>query len=161
MYIEGRYWNNFIGDTDDSLTLVDYLADKRKEEIPLSEIFSDTGLDRQGWQFRESSVLEYQDREGCVPEFHYAIDLVTDLAALLLECRVSGSVSLEELQGGDGGPVSRVRITATEDEMTRMNQALSDFVFAPLDYDLSEMCSEEEMQKLAEVCKSLMKELFR
>ena len=113
MYIEGRYWNNFIGDTDDSLTLVDYLADKRKEEIPLSEIFSDTGLDRQGWQFRESGVLEYQDREGCVPEFHYAIDQVTDLAALLLECRGSGSVSRADLQGGEGGPVSRVRIDRT------------------------------------------------
>ena len=33
MYIEEKYWNNYIGDTDDSLTLVEYLAGKKKEEI--------------------------------------------------------------------------------------------------------------------------------
>ena len=31
MYIEDKYWNNYIGDTDDSLTLVTYLADKNKK----------------------------------------------------------------------------------------------------------------------------------
>ena len=43
MYIE-KYWGNYIGGTDDSLTLLEYLADKQKAEIPLSEIFEDTGL---------------------------------------------------------------------------------------------------------------------
>ena len=43
MYIE-KYWGNYVGGTDDSLTLLDYLADKQKSEIPLSEIFADTGL---------------------------------------------------------------------------------------------------------------------
>lgn len=46
MYIEDKYWNNYIGDTDDSLTLLDYLGDKQKEQILLSEIFSDIGLDK-------------------------------------------------------------------------------------------------------------------
>mgnify|MGYP003210492548 CR=1 FL=1 len=39
MYIK-KYWYNYIGGTDDSLTLVDYLYDKGKTEIPLSEIFT-------------------------------------------------------------------------------------------------------------------------
>ena len=30
-------------------------------------------------------------------EFYYAIDLITDLAALLLECKVSGSVNPRRL----------------------------------------------------------------
>ena len=40
MYIADKYWNNYIGDTDDSMTLVEYLADRQKEEISLGEIFS-------------------------------------------------------------------------------------------------------------------------
>lgn len=38
MFIE-KYWGNYIGGTDDSLTLLDYLIDKQKDEISLSEIF--------------------------------------------------------------------------------------------------------------------------
>ena len=30
-------------------------------------------------------------------DFHFAIDVVTDLAAILLECSVSGSVNLQDL----------------------------------------------------------------
>lgn len=29
IYIKGNYWGNYIGETDDSLTLVEYLAGKR------------------------------------------------------------------------------------------------------------------------------------
>lgn len=50
MYIE-KYWGNYIGGTDDSLTLLEYLADKQKAEIPLSEIFEDTGLKKTQWGF--------------------------------------------------------------------------------------------------------------
>ena len=39
MYIEGKYWNHYIGDTDDSLTLAAYLADKGKKEISGGDIF--------------------------------------------------------------------------------------------------------------------------
>ena len=38
MYIK-KYWGNFIGGSDDSLNLVAFLEDQKKEEIPLSEIF--------------------------------------------------------------------------------------------------------------------------
>ncbi|MCM1236974.1 MAG: imm68 putative immunity domain-containing protein [Ruminococcus flavefaciens] len=39
MYIE-KYWGNYIGGTDDSLTLLEYLSGKQKNEIALSEIFA-------------------------------------------------------------------------------------------------------------------------
>ena len=58
MYIK-KYWYNYIGGTDDSLTLVDYLYDKGKTEIPLSEIFNDTGLSKLNWNFHISPNLEY------------------------------------------------------------------------------------------------------
>ncbi len=37
MYIEDKYWNNYIGDTDDSLTLVEYLATKQKKKFLLEK----------------------------------------------------------------------------------------------------------------------------
>ena len=33
MYID-KYWGNFIGGSDDSLNLVAFLEDQKKEEIP-------------------------------------------------------------------------------------------------------------------------------
>ncbi|MCH5271528.1 MAG: hypothetical protein J1E83_12375 [Lachnospiraceae bacterium] len=168
MYIENKYWNNYIGDTDDSLTLVEYLADKQKEEISLGEIFSDIGLDKLNGDFRKHddpltvvfSNIDSDYDEQYV-EFYYAIDLITDLAALLLECKVSGSVNLCKLFGGDlETAVPDVHITATPEEHELMNKALKDFVSAPLVYDLSEMCSEEEMLEMATVCEELRNELY-
>ena len=157
MYIE-KYWGNYIGGTDDSLTLLDYLSDKQKSEIPLSEIFADTGLYKQNWDFRKTiEWLEYTDQDGMSHEIYYAIDLVTDLAALLLECAVNGSVSLGELMDNDNA--NTVRITFTEDEKTAMNKALSDFVQNPLAYDLHEMVPDEDMQAMAQDCENLRKEL--
>ena len=94
MYIK-KYWYNYIGGTDDSLTLVDYLYDKGKTEIPLSEIFNDTGLSKLNWNFHISPNLEYIDSEGQCHEFYYAIDLATDLAALILESKKSGGFNID------------------------------------------------------------------
>lgn len=41
-----------------------------------------------------------------------------------------------------------------------MNMALSDFVSEPLAYDLAEMCPEDDMQEMAELCEELRRELF-
>lgn len=168
MYIKDKFWNHYIGDTDDSLTLVEYLADKQKEEISLGEIFSDTGLDKLNGDFRTHEepltvVLknEESDYEEPYVEFYYAIDLITDLAALLLECKMNGSVNLCELFGDDlNCPIQDVRIVATPEEHELMNKALMDFVSAPLAYDLSEMCPEEDMLEMAEICEALKKELY-
>lgn len=159
MYIAEKYWDNYIGGTDDSLTLVEYLAEKQKEEIPLREIFSDFGLDKLQGDFRKPDIfLEYVNSEGFEVDIHYAIDLITDLGALLLECKVSGSVNLHEL--ADFVPDSIVRITATAEEHELMNKALMDFIAAPLSYDLCEMVPEEEMSEMAEICENLRKELY-
>lgn len=162
MYIDHKYWNNYLGSTDDSLILADYLADKQKPELSLKEIFSDTGLDKLDWNFRVTEPgLEYKDREGREHEFYYAVDLITDLAALLLECSVSGKIVLEELSGyalQTAAPA--VCITATAEEHKRLDEALWDFAAAPLAYDLSEMCPEEDMLEMAKICEALRKELY-
>ena len=114
MYIENKYWNNYI----------------------------------------------YKDKTGLTCEFYYAIDPITDLAALLLECKMSGSINLSELYGSDADTISPIRITATQEELEKLNLALADFVSNPLTYDLSEMCPEEDMQELANLCEELRTELF-
>ena len=168
MYITDKYWNNYIGDTDDSLTLISYLADKQKEEISLEEIFSDIGLDKLNGDFREHDepltvILKNIESDYDEPyaEFYYAIDVITDLAALLLECKVNGSVDLIELLEDElDTDVPSICITATPKEHELMNKALMDFVAEPLSYDLSEMVTEEEMQEMSEICEELRKELY-
>ena len=53
MYISDTYWDHWIGDTDDSLTLVEYLAGKQKGHISFGELFSEIGLDRLNGDFRQ------------------------------------------------------------------------------------------------------------
>lgn len=157
MYIK-KYWGNYIGGTDDSLTLLDYLIDKQKTEIPLSEIFADTGLDKLNWNFHITDVeLKYKDHDGRAHEFDFAIDVLTDLAALMLECSMNGSVSLGELLNDENGNI--VRITFTQEEKNAINKALADFAKDPLTYDLHEMVPDEDMQEMAQDCESLRKEL--
>ena len=159
MYIK-KYWGNFIGGSDDSLNLVAFLEDQKKEEIPLSEIFSKIGLDKQNWDFRQTvEYLEFTHSDGVEMDFHFAIDVVTDLAAILLECSVSGSVNLQDLDEYNT-PIRRIRITATPEEHDAMNKALADFVHAPLEYDLSEMMDNEEIQEMARDVEALRKELY-
>ena len=159
MYIK-KYWGNFIGGSDDSLNLVAFLEDLKKEEIPLSEIFAKIGLNKQNWDFRQTvEYLEFTHSNGVEMDFHFAIDVVTDLAAILLECSVSGSVNLQDLDEYNT-PARRIRITATPEEHDAMNKALADFAQNPLEYDLHEMMDDEEIQEMARDVEALRKELY-
>ena len=159
MYID-KYWGNFIGGSDDSLNLVAFLEDQKKEEIPLSEIFAKIGLGKQNWDFRQTvEYLEFTHSNGVEMDFHFAIDVVTDLAAILLECSVSGSVNLQDLDEYNT-PVCRIRITATPEEHDAMNKSLADFAQNPLEYDISEMMGEDEITDMAYQVEMLRKELY-
>ncbi len=159
MYIK-KYWGNFIGGSDDSLNLVAFLEDQKKEEIPLSEIFAKIGLDKQNWDFHQTAeYLEFTHSSGVEMDFHFAIDVVTDLAAILLECSVSGSVNLHDLDEYNA-PSRRIRITATPEEHNAMNKALADFAQNPMEYDLSEMMNGEEIQEMARDVEALRKDLY-
>ena len=159
MYIK-KYWGNFSGGSDDSLNLVAYLEDQKKEEIPLGEIFANIGLDKQNWDFRQTvEYLEFTHSNGVEMDFHFAIDVVTDLAAILLECSVSGSVDLHDLDEYNT-PFRRIRITATPEEHDAMDCVLADFAQNPLEYDLSEMMDEEAIQEMARDVEALRKDLY-
>lgn len=162
MYIENKYWDHYIGDTDDSLTLIEYLAYKRKnssaKEIPVKEIFADMGLEQLRGDFRQADSL-LVTLDGMEMEIYYVIDLVADLAAILLECKVNGSVKLSELCG-NAAYVQEVCIVAEPQEHEQINQILKDFAADPLAYNLSEMVPEEEMLEMAGICEDLRKELY-
>ena len=159
MYIK-KYWGNFIGGSDDSLNLVAFLADQKKEETHLSEIFTKIGLDKQNWDFRQTvEYLEFTHSNGVEMGFHFAIDVVTDLAAILLECSVSGGVNLHDLDKYNI-PARRIRITARPEEHEAMDKALADFVQDPLSYDISEMMGEDEITDMAYQVEILRKELY-
>ena len=63
MYITESYWGEYMGGTDDSLTLLEYLAAKGREEIPVGEIFADFGLDTAQGDFRSHTPLVYTNSE--------------------------------------------------------------------------------------------------
>ncbi len=158
MYIIEKYWGNYIGSTDDSLTLLEYLIEKQKTEISLSEIFADTGLDKLNWDFRKTELeLGYTNPDGLEYPFYYAIDVVTDLAALMLECKINDGVSLMQLLNEEEGSV--VRISSTPEEKTAIKKVLADFAKNPLAYDLNEMVPDDDMREMAQVCENLCKEL--
>lgn len=159
MYIK-KYWGNYIGGTDDSLNLVAFLADQQKDEISLSEIFGKIGLDKQNWNFRQTAgYLEFTHSNGVEMDFHFAIDVVTDLAAIMLECYVNGYVNLHDLDDYET-PNRHFRITATPEEHHALNRALSDFAQNPLNYDLRELVDDEDMLAMAKDCEEIRKDLY-
>ena len=160
MYIT-KYWGDFIGGSDDSLSLVDFLDDLNKEEITLKEIFTGIGLDRQNMDFRQTiENLGFINSNGLEIDFNYAIDIVTDLAAILLECKISGYVNLRELYDNEDAQNRCIRIVATEEEYTVIKVALEDFVKDPKTYDLYEMIGDDIIE-MAEIVKELRKGLLQ
>ena len=168
MHIENKYWNNYIGDSDDSLTLVEYLADKQSVKISLEEIFFDLKLDKLNGNFRRcdepiTTILKNAESEGddYRVEFYFPINIIVDSAAILLECKVSGKVDLCDLFGdGLETPVQSISIVETQKEKKMLKDVLTDFVANPLEYDLSRMCPKDDMLQMAGICENLQKELF-
>ena len=160
MYIS-KYWGEFIGGSDDSLSLIEFLEDLNKEEITLKEIFTGIGLDRQNMDFRQTvDNLGFTNSIGLEIEFYFAIDIVTDLAAILLECRITGHLNLRELYNNEDTQNRCIQVIATEEEYTAIKDALEDFVKNPKSYDIYEMIGDDIIE-MAEIVKELRKELLQ
>ncbi len=152
MYIE-KYWGDYIGGSDDSMTLMEYFAIK-PTEITMGEIFSDIGLD--GAEDLKSASLT-AEIDGLEVEIQFAVSVIADLAALLLECKVNGSVDLNELWEELEGELT---LTATAEENDIIDSALKEFAEAPTEYDISEMMDEDELAEMAELIAELRQELY-
>lgn len=157
-----RYWGHYIGDTDDSLTLLAYLAGKGKAEISLREIFGDFGAGTLRSGFRNTNPpLVYENADGWEMDIHMAIDLVSDLAALLLECRENGNVNLLELDDTLDMDNGRVCITAGPEDTALLCHILDDFAANPLAYDIAELMELEDLEEMAAIVGELRTDLAR
>lgn len=152
-----KYWGDYLGGTDDSLTLLDYLLDKQKSTLTLEEIFQDTGLKHLKGNFCTSPKLHYTNTKGLTYDFYYAIDLIGDLALLMLESACKGNIALGELMATQ--TKDTLCLTFTESERLMMIDALAHFAEHPTLYDIYEVLSDEELQEMAEVYDSLRQEL--
>lgn len=151
------YLDNY---SDDTLLLVAYLAEKQKTELSLGEIFSDIGLNQPNGDFKNTNVaLEVTLADDFEIEFHYAIDLVVYLSALLLECQQNGSVDLSDLSD-ELEEARPLRITATPEEHDMLNRVLADFAAAPTEYDISEMMPENELSEMAAAAEKIRQALY-
>lgn len=74
MYIE-KYWENYVGGSDDSLTLLEYLEGKETKQITVKEIFEETGLNNLS-SFRNTDCPLELPIVGFEAEIHYAITLI-------------------------------------------------------------------------------------
>jgi len=160
MYIKNKYWKNYIGDTDDSLNLIAFLEEQGSNKISFSKILKKLGLHKQGKNFRKTvSPLGFTNSIGFDVDFHFAVDVIVDLAAILLECKVSGSVDLNELEGFDTSS-HIINIIATPEDYEFLDRILADFSNNPLEYDLCELVSQEDMLEMARICENLRQELL-
>ena len=161
MYIE-RYWGDYIGGSDDSLTLTAYLAQKGLQMLPLSEIFADFGAETLFNAPRTTEPpLSWTSPEGGMMALDYVIDLAGDLAALLLECRENGSIDLAELDDTlEEPPAGRISILPSPREYEQLGNILADFAAAPGQYDIAEMLAPEELEEMAQVFAELHRELY-
>jgi len=103
--------------------------------------------------------LGFTNSIGLEIEFYFAIDIVTDLAAILLECRITGHLNLRELYNNEDTQNRCIQVIATEEEYTAIKDALEDFVKNPKSYDLYEMIGDDIIE-MAEIVKELRKELL-
>ena len=101
MYIK-KYWGNFIGGSDDSLNLVAFLEDQKKEEIPLSEIFAKIGLDKQNWDFRQTvEYLEFTHSDLSLIHISCVKVEVSQEKPVRYELGMVGNEDLDEELGED------------------------------------------------------------
>lgn len=163
IYIMEKYWNRYIGDSDDSMSLIEYLADKNSKKIKMKDVFTELRFDKTDFDFRNpKEPITVSLKGGLEIDFNYAIQVMCDLAAILLECKKNGSVDLQELIGGmlEKDKVS-ISLSSTEAEEKVLLEVLADFCKSPMEYNLSKMCENEEMEEMASVCNNLRNELIK
>lgn len=160
MYID-KWWGNYIGETDDSLSLIDYFGTKIKSEYTLTEIFSDLGIDKQiaYGNFYETQKVEFIHPNGMNQDFYYAIDVLIDLSAIILEILKNGQIHLKDLDNQTRYKDKFVKITITNEQLRFIIDELSRFIIDPSKYDLSEVVPESDLIEMTNSIEDIKYEL--
>ncbi len=157
MYIE-KWWGNYMGGSDDSLTLLDYLEEKGKDTYTLSEILSDFNIHFTDVEtFRGTPRVYYVDSMRVECDIIYVISIMQDLSLFVLESYKIGEVSLSALKGYGNG--KSFKVTCDINELKLLVSVLTDFANNPLRYELSDMVPDEDMLEIADECREIVEEL--
>lgn len=156
MYID-KWWNNLIGGTDDSLTLLDYIRETAEVEYTVGALLKDFKIESGELEFYRGSPSVYYTSEDGEHDIYYVIDLIQDLSVLVLESYKSGSIKLSDLTENEDDKV--FKIICRKGELDLLTEILKDFAKAPLTYEIAEMLDEKEMLELALQCGEIAEEL--
>lgn len=151
--------DNYIGGTEDTLLLIDYFGKQRESKLLLHKILFDIHLDtllEKG--FVGNGDVFFAETESHNTYFDYAINVVIDLSAILLESLKSSLVDMNLLDG-DRKYSNKFTISASQEDVKLLIKALDKFIVAPQDYELTKPLSEKSFQKLIADCKKISNSL--
>ena len=166
MYID-KWWGNVTcGDTEDSMTLLDYFGEKveakQENKYALSKIIKDAQLDKIFGKkplYAESDIecrFHYldEDDEPYYEDIDIPINLIIDVSALLLQSLVEGTVVLFE--DDDGGDIE-FSISADKKEIQMLIAELEKAVHEPHLYypDFLQNEFAEMKDGIVEICTEL------
>lgn len=156
MYID-KWWNDFIGGTDDSLTLLDYIRETKEAEYPVGALLKDFRIESGELEFYRGSPGVYYTSEDGEHDIDYVIDLIQDLSVLVLESYKSGSIKLSDLTENEEDKV--FKMICGKGELDLLTEILKDFAKAPSTYEIAEMVDETDLLELARQCGEIAEEL--
>ncbi|MDR0441372.1 MAG: hypothetical protein LBI59_10420 [Candidatus Accumulibacter sp.] len=164
MYID-KWWGRFIGGTDDALLLADYLGDKAGAPVSLKEILDDLHLRAPlagGLKGDADPYFIAGTQRSLEPHFDLVEDVVTDLAAIVLECVKNGGVELGDLFKSRQGQ-GRVEITVSgcPEALQLLVNGLEAFIADPAGFVISEFLNEKELAEFVADCREICGELNR
>ncbi|WP_339262674.1 imm68 putative immunity domain-containing protein [Lysinibacillus sp. FSL K6-3209] len=165
MYIQ-RWWGEYIGGTDDTCTLFDYLVNREFEidipvEVNVKNMLQDFQLTnaQEIKDFRQTKDIYFSDDNGHRQDIGCAINFIMDVTAIIVECQKNEKVRLVDLDGGSLDKNAVISLKVEKEELALLRKILEDFVHHPLHYDLAEFCSEDDMREIAKHCKEIIAEL--
>jgi hypothetical protein len=161
MYID-KWWNHYIGGTDDTWMLGIYFA-QIQNPISLQTILDDLHL----WEALNSESAADADGYFVIStepyhdaHFDMEIDVITDLSAIVLECETNGSVDLSDLF-----KIEAQRVEIITDDHPQALKALVDglynFIRSPKSYGIHDFMSDDALAELVSACKEIHAELGR
>ncbi|MDR2870384.1 MAG: NADAR domain-containing protein [Deferribacteraceae bacterium] len=157
MYIN-KWWGSYIGGSDDGLLLLDYFELKNRHGLSLAEICKDLGLDKvigQG-KLHEGGNIGFMDGDNHC-DFVFAINVVTDLAALFLESIKSDGICLKEFIEHE--TELEIEIIYDKQSFKLLMDELKLFIQNPYQYDLYELMDKKSMQDMVNDCRKIFEEL--
>lgn len=147
--------DNYIGGTEDSLLLIDYFGKQTESKLQLFKILSDIHLDiLLEKEFAGNGDVYFKETGLYNTHFDFAINVVIDLSAILLENLKNSLVNMELLDG-DRKYSNKFTIAALPEDVQLLLKALDRFIAAPQNYELAGTMNEKNLQKLIEQCQEI------